>query len=304
VLLAIASKNDRATVDEAFERVDGMVLTPDDIAGWKVSWGPKPAALAELADEFNLGIDSFVFVDDSDFETGAMRTQLPQVVTLQVPADVEELPDLLAESGRFRGLRVTSDDLVRTERIQAEAGRTAAATAMSQTEFLAELGLRVHLTELTTAAAPELGRVTQLVNKSNQFNLTTIRRDQGTIASLAAAADSAVFAASVDDRFGEYGLVGVVIARQAEVGWHLDTVVMSCRVLGRGVETAILAGVTGALRAHAAGPITGEYRPTEKNAMVADLLPRHGFDTFAEGRFELPADRPIDVPAHISLQLA
>lgn len=302
VLLAVVSKNDPENVDAAFAGVDGMVLTPADIAGWRVSWNPKPEALTELAREFNLGLDAFVFVDDSDFEVGSMRTQLPQVVTLQVPLDLEELPDLLAESGLFRGLRVTADDLARTERIQAEATREAAATAMSHDEFLANLGLTVRLTELTSAAAPELGRVAQLINKSNQFNLTTIRRDEGAVAALAEQDTTRVFAAAVDDRFGEYGLVGVVIAARTDTGWHLDTVVMSCRVLGRGVETAILAGVTAALRAAAPGAVSGEYRPTEKNALVADLLPRHGFDPAdGEGQYVLRADRTIDVPSHITL---
>jgi FkbH-like protein len=306
VLLTVVSKNDRANVDAVFAELDGMVLTPSDIAAWRVSWDPKPTGVADLAGELNLGLDAFVFIDDSDYEIGAMRTQLPQIITLRVPDDIEELPDLLAESGLFRGLRVTSDDRERTARIQAEAGRAAVSTTMSHAEFLAELGLRVRLTEITSSAAPELGRVAQLVNKTNQFNLTTIRRDQGEVAALAERADAAVFAAEVDDRFGEYGLVGVVIAVACGdgSGWELDTVLMSCRVLGRGVETAMLAGVVEALRARRPGRVSGSFRPTDRNAIVADLLPRHGFDTVEAGRFELPAERSIAVPDHITLVTA
>jgi FkbH-like protein len=301
VLLAVASKNDRHVVDQAFVEVDGMVLTPDDIAGWKVSWGPKPAALAELANEFNLGIDSFVFVDDSDYEIGSMRSQLTEVLSLQVPEDIEALPDLLAESGLFRSMRVTADDRERTARMMAESNRSAASTAMSHAEFLASLELRVDVTEV---GASELGRVTQLVNKTNQFNLTTVRRDLAQMAALVARDDAAVFAASVDDRFGEYGLVGVIIATfERDASWYLDTVLMSCRVLGRGVETAMLAGVVGELRRRRPGPVAGRYVATDRNAIVADLLPSHGF--LASGdRFVLPADSVIAAPKHLTLTIA
>ena len=300
VLLAVASKNDRPVVDQAFAEVDGMVLTPDDISGWKVSWGPKPQAVAELANEFNLGTDSFVFVDDSDYEIGAMRSQLAAVVALQVPEDIEALPDLLAESGLFRAMRITADDRERTARMLAESNRTTASTAMSHAEFLTSLELRVRLTEV---GASELGRVTQLVNKTNQFNLTTIRRDQAQMGALVARSDAAVFAASVEDRFGEYGLVGVIIAiQQPDASWYLDTVLMSCRVLGRGVETALLAGVVGELRKRQPGEVTARYLATDRNALVADLLPRHGFVPNGD-QFVLPADSAITVPAHLTLTI-
>ena len=300
VLLAIASKNDRPVVDQAFAEVDGMVLAPDDISGWKVSWGPKPQAVAELANEFNLGIDSFVFVDDSEYEIGAMRSQLAAIVALQVPEDIEALPDLLAESGLFRAMRITADDRERTARMLAESNRATASTAMSHAEFLTSLQLRVRLTEV---GASELGRVTQLINKTNQFNLTTIRRDQAQMGALVARDDAAVFAASVEDRFGEYGLVGVIIAiQQPDASWDLDTVLMSCRVLGRGVETALLAGVVGELRKRQPGDVTARYVATDRNALVADLLPRHGFVPNGD-QFVLPADSRIAVPAHLTLTI-
>ena len=236
VLLAIASKNDDEGVREAFAQVDGMVLTDADIAGRRVSWGPKPDGIAELADEFHLGLDAFVFVDDSPYEIGAVNTQLPTVRTLLVPEDVEELPDLLAESGLFRLMRITDDDRERTLRMLAEGDRTRAATTMSHDEFLASLDLRVRRLDVGPA---ELGRVTQLINKTNQFNLTTVRRSEAEVAALLDDPAAEVLAFSVDDRFGEYGIVGVIIAT-LDVGWQLDTVLMSCRVLGRGVETAML----------------------------------------------------------------
>lgn len=315
VLLALASKNDDENVRRAFAEVDGMALTDDDIAGRRVSWEPKPDGIASLAAEFNLGLDSFVFVDDSDYEVGSVRTQLPVVRVLQVPEDIEELPDLLAESGWFRGLRVTDDDRERTVRMQAESERTHAASAMTHEEFLANLDLVVRVAR---AGDADLGRVVQLINKTNQFNLTTRRRADAEVASIVADADHEVFVTHVEDRFGTYGLIGVVIARvgagaDADVA-ELDSVLMSCRVLGRGVETAMLAAAVDALRARGVGDVVGRYVPTDRNAMVAELLPEHGFEPEAqaqsasgiEGRgeqaFRLPAGKRIDIPTHVQLE--
>ena len=304
VLLAIASKNDDELVAEAFATVDGMVLTGDDIAARRIAWSPKPEAIAEIANQLNLGIDSVVFVDDSDYELGAVATQLPDVRTLRVPDDIEELPDLLADSGLWRLMRTTDDDRQRTERIIAEAGRHSAATTMSHEQFLASLELRVHA---AAVGSDQIGRVTQLINKTNQFNLTTVRRDEAEVAALAADPDACVLAFGADDRFGEYGIIGVTITRRVDDAWHLDTMLMSCRVLGRGVETAMLAATVGRVRALADGPVTGRYRPTDRNAMVADLLGRHGFDEttrnadLPERHFRLPAGTTIDLPSHLTL---
>lgn len=289
VLVALVSKNEPETVHQAFAEVDGMILTEDDIAGRRVSWNPKPQAIAELATEFNLGLDAFVFVDDSPFEVGSVAEQLPAVRTLLVPDDIEELPDLLAESGWFRGIRVTGDDRERTARVQAAQERDVASTTMDHAEFLASLDLTVRRIRVGTS---ELTRVTQLVNKTNQFNLTTVRRSESEIAALVDDPDAHVLAYAVDDRFGEYGLVAVVIAIAGDERWALDTVLMSCRVLGRGVESAVLADVASVLRADRTLPILGRFSPTDRNAMVARLLPDHGFE---------PLDEPLDEPGQYLL---
>ncbi len=299
VLLALVSKNDPATVVQAFAEVDGMVLTDDDIAGRRVSWDPKPAGIADLANEFHLGLDSFVFVDDSPFEIGSVDQQLDAVRTLLVPEDIEELPDLLAESGWFRGVRVTDDDRERTARIQEESGRERAATLMTHAEFLASLDLTVRPIDVGPS---ETTRVAQLVNKTNQFNLTTVRRSETEIAALADRDDALVRAYAADDRFGEYGIIGVVIAVRGDDHWWLDTVLMSCRVLGRGVETAMLADAVATIRRAGDAPIGGKYVPTDRNHMVADLLVDHGFAPGdAPGEFVLPPGLAPVTPEHIEV---
>lgn len=299
VLLALASKNDPETVVRAFDEVDGMVLTDDDIAGRRVSWDPKPQGIAELAGEFNLGLDSFVFVDDSPFEVGSVNEQLPSVRTLLVPEDIEALPDLLAESGWFRNMQVTDDDRERTARVRAQGGREHAATTMTHGEFLTSLDLTVRRIEVGSS---DLTRVTQLINKTNQFNLTTVRRSEPEVADLVERENAIVLAYAADDRFGEYGIIGVVIAVRDDEHWSLDTVLMSCRVLGRGVETAMLADSVSVLRADGDLPIAGRYVATDRNGMVAELLADHGFEaTGGAGEFVLPPGRAPSIPDHIEV---
>ncbi len=299
VLIALASKNDPETVERAFAEVDGMVLTNDDIAARRISWDPKPPAIASIASEINVGIDSVVFVDDSAFEIGAMTVQQPQVRTIQVPEQIEELPDALAESGLFRMMRVTDDDRARTDRIVAESVRSEAGTAMSHDEFLSSLALRVQLFEVGSS---ELGRVAQLINKTNQFNTTTVRRSESDVSALLDSASARVHAIAVDDRFGDYGIVGVVVSVRTDAGWLLDSVLMSCRVLGRRVETAMLSGVIDSLRDVQHGRIFGRFVDSGRNSPVADLFTRHGFvfqpDTVM---FVLEPDASVAVPDHITL---
>ena len=307
VLLALASKNEPETVTEAFGALDGMALTDADIAARRVNWSPKPQNLESLAAELNLGIDSFVFVDDSDHELGAMAAQLTMVRRLKVPDDIEALPDLLAESGWFRLMRTTSDDEQRTERIIAEAARSGAAPAMSHDDYLASLQLAVTMLPVTDA---NLGRVAQLVNKTNQFNVTTVRRSEADIARLLADPDVVVRCIEVDDAYGEYGIVGVGVARRSQAAAVIDTFLVSCRVLGRGVETAFLSMLVNELHSLGAGPIEGRYVATAKNALVADLFPSHGFEPHGiephgfrgaadHGAWTLPAGSSIALPAHI-----
>ena len=297
VLLALASKNEPETVTEAFAELDGMVLAEHDIAARRVNWLPKPQNLESIAAELNLGLDSFVFVDDSDHELGAVAAQLPMVRCLKVPDDLEALPDLLAESGWFRLMRTTDDDEQRTARIIAEASRSSAARAMSHDDYLASLQLVARMLPVT---ASNLGRVTQLVNKTNQFNMTTIRRSEADITRLLADPAMVVRCIEVDDAYGEYGIVGVAIVRCNDERAVFDSFLMSCRVLGRGVESAFLAMIVSELRGRGIGPIEGRYAPTARNALVADLFTQHGFRPTAQDHvWVLPAGVAVAVPPHI-----
>ena len=296
VLLAIVSKNEHADVLEVFEKHDEMVLRPDDIAAWRVNWEPKPDNLASIAEELNLGLDSFVFVDDSDHEVASVRSRLPMVHTLQVPEEPAELPSLVPSSGLFRMRSISAEDRARTDMMLAEQARNTERAEMSQEEFLESLGLWV---EVFDAGEEHLARVTQLINKTNQFNLTTKRRTEAEVSALLDDDDYRVAALRVGDRFGDYGITGVsIVERQGEHA-EIDTFLMSCRVLGRGVETAFLSNVVAGEQER----VLGRYLPTQKNAQVADFYERHGFDDAGEdGSFEIAAESAPEIPNHLDVR--
>jgi FkbH-like protein len=299
VLLAVASKNNHDDVVEVFTGHDDMVLSVDDIAVWRVNWGPKSQSLREIAVELNIGEDALVFVDDSHYELAEVRASLPHVRCLQVPEEVAELPALLPASGLFRNLQVSAEDLKRTEMILSQQARKDVGSGLSREQFLASLELVVEYFEVTEE---HVGRVAQLTNKTNQFNLTTIRRTEADVRTLMGSPDHLLRAIRVSDRFGEYGLVGVaVLERSTGDDWVIETLLMSCRVLGRGIESTFIARLTDDAVAAGAKRIVGRHAPTQKNVIVADLYPRHGFTRESDGVFVAGPAEVALAPSHVAV---
>lgn len=300
VLLAIASKNNPAEVDLVFDQHDDMVLSRADIAAWRVNWNPKSISLSEIAGELNIGLDSLVMIDDSDYELAEIANGAPDVRRLQVPDEVGLLPDLIGSSGLFRNLRVSSEDLARTDMMRQEAARKqAAATAMTRDEFLATLEL---VLDYIDVREEHVGRVAQLTNKTNQFNLTTIRRSEAEIRALIASEDHVVRAIRVSDKFGDYGLVGVAILVAGDGEWEIDTLLMSCRVLSRGIETAFMSSLAEEAAGRGAKAFIGRYAPTPKNALVAELYPQLGFTETEPGRFRAELGDIVACPSYVTVR--
>lgn len=299
ILLAVCSKNDAANVDEVFATRREMVLSTHDIIAWRVNWEPKSVNIAAIADELNLGLDSFLFIDDSDFELAEVTAALPDVQILKTPDDPAELPQLLASAGWFRSLRTSAEDRRRTEMMVAERSRDVARSGISAEEFLDSLELQARFVR---AGQAHVARVTQLVNKTNQFNLTTRRRTEAEVAELVASTENVVHTIEVADRFGSYGLVGVAISTHDQDGnWYVDTFLLSCRVLRRGVETAFLAAVVEDLRHGSMASVTGTFVPSAKNAQVSEFYLEHGFAPAGDGKFVLGVSDGVAVPSHIEL---
>jgi FkbH-like protein len=277
ILLAIVSKNNDADVREAFQiRSADLGLSLDDFVATKISWNEKSDAIRDLAKELSLGLDSFVFVDDNPVECEAIRQQLPEVAVVEAPADEPwKLVELLSAQPFFDAAAVTDDDVNRLKEYKAQAQRAElASSAGSRDEFLASLG--IVCTFLSALDAP-LARSVQLLAKTNQFNLTTRRHSAAEVEKFASSPGGQAVAVRVRDRFGDAGVVGLALARNEGDFCFIDSLLLSCRVIGRGIETALLAHLADNAIKTGAKQLIGEFIATKKNAPCADFYLDHGF---------------------------
>jgi FkbH-like protein len=299
VILAVCSKNDEANALEPFEKHPDMVLRRADISSFIANWSDKAGNIRAIASALNIGLDSLVFVDDNPFERNLVRQELPEVAVPEVSDDPTDYPIALADAGYFEGLAVTDEDRERTAQYQGNQARDALkASATDLPAYLRGLEMRLIWKRFDRIG---LQRIVQLINKSNQFNLTTRRyTDEDVIAVMA---DPNAFGLQLRllDRFGDNGIIAIVIGRLLpNKDLLIDTWLMSCRVLGRQVEPTTLnliaqeAGKLGARR------LIGEYVPTKKNGMVKDHYAKLGFsvtETTADGGSRAVLDLAGFVPA-------
>ncbi|WGP11703.1 SDR family NAD(P)-dependent oxidoreductase [Streptomyces sp. SH5] len=268
VLLALASKNVEQDVEAVFERED-MVLRPEHIAARRVNWEPKSLNMAALAEELGLGLDAFVFFDDNPVETAEMAAAHPQVLTLTLPGDAAAFPALLDHLWVFDQLDVTAEDGRRADYYRAGQERDRfRRSAMDYSAFIEGLGLDIAIAEAT---AEQIPRVSQLTYRTNQFNTTAVRRTESEIRGLADEGGTC-WATVVSDRFGDYGLVSVAFTRGEGDALVVDGLMMSCRVLGRGVEHQVLAHLGEQALRGGYDRLDVPFRPTERNAPVRRFL--------------------------------
>ena len=267
VMLAICSKNNMPDVDEIWAKRDDMVLRKEDFVTMRINWQDKATNLHELAQELNIGLDAMVFVDDNPTERELIRQQLPMVVVPEFPKQPYDLLNLYRElvDNYFGTYRLTDEDKQKTQQYIANAQRAKAQSAfINMEDYLRSLEMKLQIRQVTDVTLP---RVAQLTQKTNQFNLTTRRYTEDDIKKMLV--DGAqVWTLSVADKFGNYGLTGVMIIKDNVI----DSLLMSCRVLGKGIEMAFVRSV---LKQYA-GEIRAEYIPTAKNAQVADFWNRVG----------------------------
>jgi FkbH-like protein len=284
VMIALCSKNNEADVWEVFDKHDGMVLKRDDVVAARINWIDKPANIASLAEELNIGLDSFVFVDDNPMEIEHVRAALPMVTCILVPTELTTFP---REFGAYRGFdrdKVSSEDRLRSDMMLQEKKRRDLATAVSPEEFRRDLQLKIDVFEVRDE---HISRVVQLINKSNQFNLTTRRKTEAELTRLLADPNHSVLAWRVSDRFGDYGLVGVAILEHEGESSEIETLLMSCRVLGRGVEKSVFAAVSDLVSRRGTKQLVGSYFKTNKNQLVAGLYADYGFEQISPERWVL-----------------
>ena len=279
VVLAVCSKNEDDAARLPFRTHPDMALSENDIAVFIANWSDKATNLAHIAKTLNIGTDALVFLDDNPAERARVRQMLPEVAVPELPEDPALYPAALLQAGYFESTGLSADDAQRAEQYRANAARAAAAETIGDYgDYLASLAMECDLRPFDAAGRT---RIAQLVNKSNQFNLTTRRYTEAEVAAMEA--DPSLFTLQIrlTDRFGDNGMISVVIFRKESEEWVCDTWLMSCRVLGRRVEEAALAAVAKAARAEGARCLLGEYIPSAKNRMVAEHFGKLGFDRTA-----------------------
>jgi FkbH-like protein len=299
IILGVASKNDAANALAPFDHHPEMLLRRADIAAFRADWNDKAGNLEAIAQELNIGLDSLVFLDDNPFERALVRAALPMVAVPEVPDDPALVPAALAAAGYFEAVSVTAEDRERTQAYQGNRQRAALAAATTNlAEYLRSLDMRLKWRRFDPTG---LQRTLQLINKTNQFNLRTRRYTEAELVAVMNDPAAVGLQLRLLDRFGDNGIIAVVIGRLQPPGdaLHIDTWLMSCRVLGRGVEASTLEVLAAQARRLGAQRLVGEYIPTPKNGMVKDLYEGLGFALVsrdADGRstaeLELPRFSP------------
>lgn len=275
VLVTAVSKNDQEPVEKTLREHPGLALREEDFVRIRANWRPKHENIAELAAELNLGADSFVFVDDSAFERGLVRRELPGVAVVGVDGEPALHPERLLEDDWFSARELTDEDLVRPARYREEQSRQDFLHTFDSLDgYLRELGTTV---TLAPAGPEELARISQITLRTNQFNLTTRRLQPADVRALAADPATPVLGVRSADRFGDHGLVGAVLLSEAGDTLTIDNFLLSCRVFSRGIEQAVLRAVLRHARDGGLREVRASYRRTAKNGKVADFLPRGGF---------------------------
>jgi FkbH-like protein len=283
----MASKNNPADVLETFSKHPEMPLQLHHFVAWRLNWDAKSANLSALASELSLGLDSFILVDDNPKECAEVAESIPEVLAIELPAEASEIPHFLEHVWAFDHVLVTEEDRNRSAHYKTalEFGRELQ-QASNLESFVKGLELRVEIQACTSA---QLSRVAQLTERTNQFNITTIRRSAAEIGALLANGRLECLTVDVSDRFGDYGLTGVVLFRATDEAIEIDTMLLSCRVLGRGVEHRVLAHLAEEALRRGLEMVIANFRPTAKNEPARRFLHDIGAGFEHEGPYRLPA---------------
>ena len=301
VLLALCSKNNAVDVDLVLETHPDMLIRQEDLAIKKVNWVDKAKNIRSMSKELNLGLDSFVFVDDSDFEVNFVLEQLPQVEVLQVPSKLYLYPQMLRENmWLFYCPNITKEDADRTYFYKSQVAREAGKSSFADIEeYLASLDIII---QVFKNHEPHLSRMAQLSQKTNQFNLTTRRYTESDIHFFIQSDDIDIYSFTVSDRYGDSGVTGLCVLRQKNNDWVIDSLLMSCRVLGRNIEHAFINYLVAHLRNKNVDLLCAEFVETTKNIQVAEFYDQCGFELCNKG--DLLKDYVLKLDGYLPQQIS
>ncbi|HVM59655.1 MAG TPA: HAD-IIIC family phosphatase [Verrucomicrobiae bacterium] len=302
VLLVLVSKNDEAEVREAFRELPDMELKWEDFVSRRVNFNHKHENLREIADELGLGIDSFAMLDDSDYEREQMRMFQPEVLVINQRSDPLHMLQALQSTDAFDAYTVSAEDRGRHREYELREARSGRGHEANLEEFLRSLHLEATVERIHEGTEQ---RVVQMLSKTNQFNLTTRRHRLEELKALMAAPGSIGLTLRLSDKFGDQGIVGVLLAVPAEKGrLRIDSYLVSCRALGRGVEECLWAELAKQARAGKFAGIIGEYIPTPKNGLAEKFFDKLGFARFEKTssvtRYLMEPVKPVEPPAWLA----
>ena len=306
VILAVCSKNDHANAILPFEHHPEMILKLDDVSVFAANWNDKAANIRAIAETLNIGLDSLVFVDDNPAERGLVRRELPMVAVPELPEDSAGFTPCLARAGYFEALSVTDEDRDRTSQYRANVEREKMRASSTDIDsFLSQLNMELIWGPFH---ATDFARVVQLINKTNQFNLTTRRYLESEVQALMSDDRALTLQMRLTDVYGDNGIIAILIAKLIPpADLEIDTWLMSCRVLGRQVEQATLNVLAQQALALGATRLVGDYRPTAKNGMVREHYQRLGFELLRSSsdgltRWAYPLVMFQPTPTHIRIR--
>jgi FkbH-like protein len=298
ILLVICSKNNEEEALNVFRKHPDMLLRLDDFVGYRINWQSKAENLKSLAKELSLGIDSFVYFDDTAFEREQMRSMLPQVDTIEVPKDPADYVRALWEYPGFDLLRVTDEDRARSEMYRAESKRK---DLEKSSDSLEDFYQSLEMSALITRAdEKQLDRVFQLVHRTNQFNLTTLRHTENELTEILRSKSHHVFLLRLKDKLGESGITGLAIIKEEKKSWIMENLILSCRIIGRTVEFGFVRWLVENAKPRGIEQIVGRFVPTKKNQVAAGFLEKAGFkgdsstDKYVLDIAQFPKNSPKD----------
>lgn len=305
VILSVCSKNNEHDVLEAWNKNPFIKLNAKYISAYRINWQNKVDNIRELAKELNIGLDSMVFVDDNPTERELVRQELPMVSVPEFPKKPYGLIELYATlvNCYFRTPKLTAEDSAKTEQYRANARRANASRQFTDlTEFIKSLNINI---SIEAANRFNIARLAQMTQKTNQFNLTTHRYTEGDIAAMLDKG-SLIYCIAVCDKFGDNGITGEIIVTHEGASAEIDTLLLSCRILGKGIENAFFKAIINRLYEEGITEVTARYIPTAKNSQVADFYDRQGMQLIDEANGEkvytMQIAKPLDIECYYTIK--
>jgi len=291
IILALNSKNNEEDAFEVFDKHPDMVLKRNHIAGYQINWNDKSSNLHAIASELNIGIDSMIMIDDNPVECELIRGQCPQCLVVQLPEKPYLIPSVLSVMPELENIRLTEEDKNKGKMYQQQLERkNLEKMATNLGDYLTALESSIEIKTVDKFTVP---RVSQLTQKTNQFNMTTRRYTEAEIMQFADSSTNHIFSISSKDRFGDNGVVGVVILKMNGELAMIDTFLLSYRVIGRTIEQSIIAFVAEFAKKRGAKKLVGEFTPTAKNKPAADVYEKMNFQKIDEHNFALDLEEQI-----------